>query len=143
VGGSVGADPRAGSGGRRCACSGHALLLERRASLTPLDRLASAAAESAPLTRVARQGLGLSTYSVHQRRADTVAGFLCAFSFALSGLAIALKPGLLAPVAILLALAAARMTESHRTLAGAAVIVATLGFFFGMIVAISTDNPLF
>lgn len=85
----------------------------------------------------------MSTYPVHQRRADTVAGFLCAFSFTLSGLAIAVKPGLLAPVAILLALVAARMTESHRTLAGIAVIVATLGFFFGMIVAISTDNPLF
>ncbi len=85
----------------------------------------------------------MSTYSVHQRRADTVAGFLCAFSFALSGLAIALKPGLLAPVAIVLALVAARMTAAHRTLAGVAVILATLGFFFGMIVAISTDNPLY
>jgi len=85
----------------------------------------------------------VSDYSVNQSRADMVAGLFCAFSFALSGLAIALKPGLLAPVAILLALAAARMTSAHRTLAGIAVIVAALAFFFGMIVAISTDNPLF
>jgi hypothetical protein len=35
------------------------------------------------------------------------------------------------------------MTVSHRTLAGVAVIVATLAFFFGMIVAISTDNPIY
>lgn len=118
------------------------MLLERLAPSrrTSAARKASAASEPA---QAARRGLRLSTYPVHQRRADTVAGFLCAFSFALSGLAIALKPGLLAPVAILLALVAARMTESHRTLAGVAVIVATLGFFFGMIVAISTDNPLF
>jgi hypothetical protein len=77
------------------------------------------------------------------RRADRVAGFLCAFSLALSGIAIARTPGLLAPVAIVLALAAARMTATHRTLAAASVVIATLAFFFGMIVAISTDTPLF
>jgi hypothetical protein len=72
-----------------------------------------------------------------------VAGFLCAFSFTLSGLAIARTPGVLAPAAILLALVAARMTESHRTLAGVAVAVSVLAFFFGMLVAISTDNALY
>ena len=79
----------------------------------------------------------------HRRRADMVAGFLCAFSLALSLVALARTPGLLAPVAILLAIVAARMTVKHRTLAGAAVVVGTLAFFFGMIVAISTDTPLF
>jgi hypothetical protein len=81
--------------------------------------------------------------TVAQERADRVAGFLCAFSFTLSALALARTPGLLAPAAILVALVAARMTQSHRTLAGTAVIVATLAFFFGMVVAISTDNPLY
>jgi hypothetical protein len=81
--------------------------------------------------------------AIERRRADTVAGFLCAFSFAMSGIALARTPGLLAPVAVILAVAAARMTETHRTLAGAAVVVATLAFFFGMIAAISTDAPLF
>lgn len=85
----------------------------------------------------------MSSYSVHQRRADMVAGFLCAFSFVLAGLAIARQPGVLAPAAILLALVASRMTVTHRTLAGAAVIVSTLAFFFGMLVAISTDNPIY
>ena len=77
------------------------------------------------------------------RQADTIAGFLCAFSLALSGIAIVRDPGLLAPVAIVVALVAVRMTESHRTLAAVAVAVARLSFFFGMLVAISTDNPLF
>jgi hypothetical protein len=81
--------------------------------------------------------------AVPHRRADTIAGWLCAFALALSGIAIVRNPGLLAPAAILVALAAARMTESHRTLAAVTVAVATLSFFFGMIVAISTDNPLF
>jgi hypothetical protein len=85
----------------------------------------------------------VATVPQHQRRADMVAGFLCAFSFTLSGLAIARTPGVLAPAAILLALVAARMTESHRTLAGVAVAVSVLAFFFGMLVAISTDNALY
>jgi hypothetical protein len=72
-----------------------------------------------------------------------VAGFLCAFSFVLSGLALVRTPGLLAPAAILVALVAARMTEGHRTLAGVAVAVSTLAFFFGMLIAILTDTPLY
>jgi hypothetical protein len=77
------------------------------------------------------------------RSADRVAGFLCAFSFALSGIALARTPGLLAPVAILVALVAVRMTEAHRTLAAAAVLVSGLAFFFGMVIAITTDSSLF
>jgi ABC-type Mn2+/Zn2+ transport system permease subunit len=81
--------------------------------------------------------------AIPHRRADTVAGFLCAFSLALSGIAVVRNPGLLAPAAILVALVAARMTESHRTLADVAVAFSALAFFFGMIVAIVTDSPLF
>jgi ABC-type Mn2+/Zn2+ transport system permease subunit len=81
--------------------------------------------------------------SESRRRADLVAGFLCAFSFTLSGIAVVRTPGLLAPVAILIALVAVRMTEAHRTLASIAVLVSGLAFFFGMLVAISTDTPLF
>jgi hypothetical protein len=81
--------------------------------------------------------------TVPYRQADRVAGFLCAFSFALSAVAVARQPGLLAPAAIVVALVATRMTETHRTLAGAAVIAATLSFLLGMIVAISTDAPLY
>ena len=77
------------------------------------------------------------------RRADMIAGFLCAFALALSLVAIARTPGLLAPVAILVALVAARMTESHQRLAAWTVAVSTSAFVLGMVVAISTDSPLF
>lgn len=81
--------------------------------------------------------------AVPQRRADTIAGFLCAFSLALSGIAVVRDPGLLAPAAIIVAIVATRMTQAHRTLAAVSVAVAGLAFFFGMLVAIATDNPLF
>jgi hypothetical protein len=81
--------------------------------------------------------------SVPYRQADRVAGFLCAFSFALSGIALARHPGLLAPAAIVVALVAARMTESHRTLAAVAVFVGALAFVLGMTIAISTDASLY
>ena len=77
------------------------------------------------------------------RRADMVAGFLCAMSLTVSGIAIVRQPALLSPVAILIALAAARMTNTHRTLAAASVVVATLAFFCGMLVAITTENALY
>ena len=75
--------------------------------------------------------------------ADRVAGFLCAFSFALSGIAVVRTPGLLATAAILLALVAVVMTRAHRTLASVAVAVAGLAFFVGMVVAVLTDNSIY
>lgn len=77
------------------------------------------------------------------RRADRVAGFLCAFSFTLSALAVARTPGLLATAAILVALFAARMTKTHRTLAAWAVGVGAAAFVLGMVVAVLTDNGLY
>jgi hypothetical protein len=74
---------------------------------------------------------------------DRVAGFLCAFSFALSGIAVVRTPGVLATAAILVALVAVVMTRAHRTLAAAAVGVAALSFFVGMVVAVLTDNALY
>src|SRR6185312_14086589 len=71
-------------------------------------------------------------------RADRVAGYLCAFSFALSGIAIARNPGLLATAAIIVALVAARMTEGHRRLASVAVGVGAAAFVVGMFVAVVT-----
>jgi hypothetical protein len=81
--------------------------------------------------------------AVAHRNADRVAGFLCAFSLALSGIALARTPGLLGPAAILVALVASRMTTTHRTLAAVAVAVSALAFFFGMVIAITTDTPLY
>ena len=78
-----------------------------------------------------------------QQRADRVAGFLCAFSFALSGISIARTPALLATAAIIVALVAARMTERHRRLAAVAVGVGTAAFVVGMFVAVVTDNGIY
>jgi hypothetical protein len=80
--------------------------------------------------------------TVPTRRADTVAGFLCAFSLALSGIALARTPALLATAAIIVSLVAARMTETHRTFAVLSLVVATLAFVFGMVIAIVTSNGL-
>lgn len=79
----------------------------------------------------------------HSGHRDLVAGFLCAFSLALSGIALTRNPGLLATVAIVVALVALRMSEARQTLAAIAVTVAGLAFFFGMIIAIVTANPLY
>jgi len=81
--------------------------------------------------------------AIPHRRADTVAGFLCAFSFTLSALALVRHPGVLATAAILVALVAARMTEAHRTLAAVAVAVSTLAFLFGMLAAVVTESPIY
>jgi len=78
-----------------------------------------------------------------QHRADRVAGFLCAFSFALSGIAIARNPGLLATAAIVVALVAARMTDGHRRLAAVAVGVGAAAFVVGMFVAVVTDSGIY
>jgi len=80
---------------------------------------------------------------VEHPAADSVAGFLAAFSFALSGIALVRQPGLLAPVAILVALVALRMSVPRRRLAGIAVLVGGLAFFVGMSVAVVTDTPLY
>ena len=81
--------------------------------------------------------------AVAHNRADRVAGFLCAFSFALSGIAIARNPAVLATAAILVALVAARMTEAHRKLAAVAVGVGGVAFVLGMTVAVLTDSGLY
>jgi hypothetical protein len=79
----------------------------------------------------------------HRQRADRIAGFLCAFALAIAGIAVARTPGLLAPVAILLGIVAARMSTAHRALAAWTVALATAAFVVGMTVAIATDSALF
>lgn len=81
--------------------------------------------------------------AAHDQRADRVAGFLCAFSLALSGISIVRSPGLLAVAAILVAFVAVVMTRAHRTLAAVAVAVGALAFLVGMVVAVLTDSALY
>jgi hypothetical protein len=85
----------------------------------------------------------VSSASDTSRSADRVAGFLCAFSLALSGIAIVRNPGLLATAAILVALVAVVMTKAHRTLATVSVAVAGGAFLLGMVVAVLTGSTLY
>jgi hypothetical protein len=95
-----------------------------------------------PQTDGGGKSSGRQVSAVPHRRADTVAGFLCALSLALSGIALARNPALLATAAIIVSLVAARMTETHRRFATISLVVATLAFIAGMVVAIVTNNGL-
>jgi hypothetical protein len=88
-------------------------------------------------------GSRLVSTAADAQRADRVAGFLCAFSLALSGIAVVRNPGLLATAAILVGLAAVVMTRAHRTLAAVTVAVAATAFLVGMVVAVLTDSTLY
>lgn len=88
-------------------------------------------------------GADLVSTADQAQRADRVAGFLCAFSLALSGIAIVRNPGLLATAAVIVALVAVVMTRAHRTLAAITVAVAATAFFVGMVVAVLTDSTLY
>jgi hypothetical protein len=103
------------------------------------------AAPSAQALRWPRPGQGARRVSAADgtQRADRVAGFLCAFSLALSGIAVVRNPGLLATAAILVALVAVVMTRAHRTLAAVSVAVAAAAFLVGMTIAVLTGGSLY
>jgi hypothetical protein len=81
---------------------------------------------------------------------DTVAGLLAAASIVLSGIAMGFglllqlhaHPARLSPVAILIALVAARMSDRHQALAFRAALFGAFAFVIGMTVAVVTDGPL-
>lgn len=113
-----------------------------RLEATPLQASGSSAAATLRLTAL-RPGASVVTTVTNTQRADRVAGFLCAFSLALSGISVVRTPGLLATAAILVALVAVVMTHAHRTLAAVAVAVASAAFLVGMIVAVLTGGALY
>jgi FtsH-binding integral membrane protein len=83
--------------------------------------------------------------------ADTIAGLLAVGSIVLSGIAMGFglllqleaHPARLAPVAIVVALVAARMSARHQSLALKAALFGAFAWVVGMVVAIVTDGPLF
>src|SRR5262249_37370876 len=140
-------------GGTCGAAAGHRLRRGGRARAARSLRVggleAPALASFAQPTSAACAGTG-RTPSVgrvsavaEEERADRVAGFLCAFSFTLSGIAVARSPALLATAAIIVALVATRMTTKHGTLAAVAVAVGACAFVLGMVVAVLTDSGLY
>ncbi|MBM3679282.1 MAG: hypothetical protein FJW96_15630 [Actinobacteria bacterium] len=78
----------------------------------------------------------------HRTAVDNMAGVLAAASIALSGLAFAVTPALLAPIAAIVAFVAGRMSSRNETLALAAVIISVIAFVVGMTLAVITENPL-
>ena len=85
-----------------------------------------------------------------QTAADVVGGLLAVASIVLSAIAAGLgllldveaRPLKVAPVAIVLALVAGRMTSRYERLALAAVVAAMAGWLVGMTLAVVTENPL-
>ena len=81
---------------------------------------------------------------------DVVAGLLAAASIVLSAIAMGLglllqldaHPARLAPVAIVLALVAARMSERYQSLALKAALFGALAWVVGMTIVVATDGPL-
>jgi hypothetical protein len=74
---------------------------------------------------------------------ETVAGFLAAAALFVSLIGVAYRPARLIPVAIVVALVSARMTERHSRLAAWAVGIAIVCWTLGMTVAVVTENPLY
>lgn len=81
---------------------------------------------------------------------DTIAGLLAVSSVVLSGIAMGLglllqleaRPARLAPVAILLALVAARMSVRAQPLALKAAAFGAIAWVVGMTIAVLTEAPL-
>ena len=72
-----------------------------------------------------------------------VAGFLAAAAIFAGIVAIVYYPGRVGAGAILVALVAAAMGGFQSRLAAWAVVIATLGWLAGMIVAIAFEHPVF
>jgi hypothetical protein len=72
-----------------------------------------------------------------------VAGFLAAAALFAGLVAIVYYPGRVGPGAIFVALIAAAMGGFQSRLAAAALVVATAGWFLGMIVAVLLERPIF
>jgi hypothetical protein len=83
--------------------------------------------------------------------ADTIAGLLAVGSIVLSAIAkgfglllqLDAHPASIAPVAIIVALVAARMSARYQSLALKAALFGALAWVVGMVVVIVTDGPLF
>jgi hypothetical protein len=81
---------------------------------------------------------------------DTIAGLLAVGSIVLSGIAMGFglllqldaRPARLAPVAILAALIAARMSARFQSLALKAALFGAFSWVIGMTVAVITEGPL-
>jgi hypothetical protein len=72
-----------------------------------------------------------------------VAGYLAAIAIFGGIVSLFYYPGRIGPASIVIALVAAGMGWSKTRFVGLAMAVASVGWFFGMLVAILLDRPLF
>ena len=77
------------------------------------------------------------------RASQAVAGYLAAAAIFAGLTALVYYPARIGPAAIVTALLAAGMGGSIRRFAALAMAVAAGGFFFGMIIAVFLDRPIF
>jgi hypothetical protein len=75
--------------------------------------------------------------------ADNVARYLSAIAIFGGIVALFYYPGRIGPAAIVVALIAAGMATSSRRFAGIGMLVASLGWFFGMVIAVMLERPIF
>jgi len=74
---------------------------------------------------------------------EAVAGFLASASLFASALGVAHRPARIVPIAIVLMLVAAVMTERHTKLVAWALGIAVVCWMLGMTVAVVTERPLY
>jgi hypothetical protein len=77
------------------------------------------------------------------RPSEAVAGFIAAASIAASVVAIIYHPLIVAPFTMGVALIAAGLGGRFTRLAAAAVAVAGICWFLGMMIAVLADNPIY
>jgi hypothetical protein len=74
---------------------------------------------------------------------DSVAGYLAAFAILAGFLSIVYYPGRVGPAAMLVALIACAMATGQRRLAAGALILVTLCWVAGMVLAVWLERPVF
>jgi hypothetical protein len=74
---------------------------------------------------------------------EAVAGLMASASILVGAIGLAHRPGRIVPFAVLLALASARMTTRHATLARWAVYATVVWWTLGMTIAVVTQHPIF
>ena len=80
---------------------------------------------------------------VREPASYAVAGYLAALALATSFLALVWYPGRVGTAAIFVALVAAAMGGPQRRLATSALVIATLCWFAGMLLAVLLERPVF
>ena len=77
------------------------------------------------------------------RPSQVAAGYLAATAIFAGLVALFYYPGRIGPAAIVIALIAAGMGSSVKRFAAIAMVVASLGWLFGMLIAVFLERPLF